>query len=137
MAAELGMDIYYTLDFRGFKPKDREWLQSVTGISFQDAKGTGKTKAREYMSDYFCRQMILTPQINWDGRLLGCCTVFQRDWGINVFEEPLSEVFNDPDYRAAAISILTGKDGMDHLGPCRECLIYRKNVIRNGCGLMI
>ena len=64
-------------------------------------------------------------------------TVFQRDWGINVFEEPLSEVFNDPDYRAAAISILTGKDGMDHLGPCRECLIYRKNVIRNGCGLMI
>ena len=137
MAAELGMDIYYTLDFRGFKPKDREWLQSVTGISFQDAKGTGKTKALEYMSDYFCRQMILTPQINWDGRLLGCCTVFQRDWGINVFEEPLSEVFNDPDYRAAAISILTGKDGMDHLGPCRECLIYRKNVIRNGCGLMI
>ncbi len=131
-AEELGMKMHFILDYRGgFVPDDPEKLQRLTGMRFLKTSEYDMAEKHEYNSDDYCRQMILTPQINWDGRLLGCCTVYQRDWGINVFERPLSEIFNDTDYRSAAIDILLGRDKMDHSGPCRKCLIYRNNVINN------
>ena len=129
-AKELGIDIYFKLDWRGgFTPADPAWLARVTGNDEMESKKVTANDRREYGSDVICSQMVLSPQINWDGRLLGCCNVFRSDWGINVFETPLSEVFNDPNYRAAVLSMLSGEDGMNHTGPCRDCSTYKENVI--------
>ena len=131
-AGELGMQISFRPDWRGtFVPEDPETLSAVTGLSFSNQKEYAAKEGHVFGSNYICTQMILSPQINWDGRILGCCNVFRSDWGMNAFDMPLSELFNNSSYRAAVISLLRGKDGMDHTGPCRNCLIYNENVINN------
>ena len=129
-ARELKMEIVFKPDWRGgFIPKDAEKIAAVTGLKTGDQNQYTIAEGHVFESDVMCSQMILSPQINWDGRLLGCCSVYKNDWGINVFETPLREIFNDPNYRAAVRSLLSGRDGMNHTGPCRECYTYLENVI--------
>ena len=138
MAAELGMSITFKTDWMGgFVPDDPEKLSAVTGIDFFSGKENDNEEKQTYRTDHFCRQMMLSPIINWDGRVLGCCTVFMSDWGINVFRRPLSELMNDVDYRAAAISLLSGKERFDHDGPCRTCHMYKDSVREKGLALLI
>ena len=129
LAKELGMKICFKQDWRGgFRAKDPQELFRITGMRCFDGADYMQQEKHTYASDQYCRQMLLSPQINWDGRLLGCCTTYRSDWGINVFRTPLREIYNDPDYRAAIISLLAGADGRDHMGPCRDCGAYRVNV---------
>ena len=130
MAKELGMEISFKLDWRGgFVPEEPEKLSALTGSREKEYYRYAAAEHHLFSSDDICSQMILSPQINWDGRLLGCCNVYKSDWGINVFETPLCGIFNDPDYRAAVLSLLDGRDGMDHRGPCRNCFAYGENVV--------
>lgn len=34
----------------------------------------------------------MNPQINWDGKLLGCCLNFWGDFGGNAFEQGLERI---------------------------------------------
>ena len=130
MAAELGMIMFFKPDWSGgFVPDSSLGLNEITGLSAMDETEYYIKENHIFDSNAICSQMILSPQVNWDGKLLGCCNVYKNDWNINVFETPLSEIFNNANYRAAVLSLLKGRDGMDHTGPCRECYIYRKNVI--------
>ena len=47
----------------------------------------------DYVSRGICTQMWNSPQINVDGRLLGCAINFRDDYG-NVFKEGLKETLN-------------------------------------------
>lgn len=33
-----------------------------------------------------CNQLLFESQINWDGKLLGCCILFKDYWNMNVFD---------------------------------------------------
>ena len=121
LARSLGMTMMYKRDSRGpFMPEDPEKLARVTGMT-----GFGEEGYREAEQQYistFCRQILYSPQINWDGRLLGCCTVYRTDWGVNVFREGFLSCVNRDDYRKAAASLVRGTaDGI--MGPCRECSV--------------
>ena len=129
MAGELGMEIVFKLDWRGgFVPDDPEKLARITGLFTQDHREYALDQHHEFLSNVICSGMVIAPQINWDGRLLGCCSVYKNDWGINVFETPLSGIFNDPDYREAFINLLKGRDSLAHKGPCRDCYTFSENV---------
>lgn len=71
MARALGMDIYYKLNvFEKYHPlRDHSVLTEMIGYSDRDSylKKTGEI----YMRD-ICFQLWRAPQVNWDGRLLGC-----------------------------------------------------------------
>ena len=130
MAEELGMEIFFKPDWSGGFIEDRSLhLHEVTGMKEVGEEEYYIGENHMFGSAEMCAQMILSPQVNWDGKLLGCCNVYKSDWGVNIFETPLSEIFNDANYRAAVLSLLRGRDGMDHTGPCRKCGIYEKNVI--------
>ena len=47
-----------------------------------------------------CRQLWDSPQINWDGRLLGCCVPADFDFEVNVFKTELLQALNSRDYLA-------------------------------------
>jgi hypothetical protein len=77
-----------------------------------------------------CRQLYNSPQINWDGRLLGCCAVFLDDFGVNVFEasSDLSAAMNSKNYQYALL-MLQGKFFplmRDLRIPCQSCGHYKK-----------
>ena len=126
LAEELGMDIRFKLDWSGsFHPKNPEKVKEICGI---DAVNIGEFinhEQKAYMSD-ICRQMIYSPQVNWDGRLLGCCAVYQRDWGTNVFEEGFLSALNTLPYKKAVQSLLVS-ERMEEGMPCELCHRYQTN----------
>jgi hypothetical protein len=71
MAQSLGMEMYFKLNvFTGYLPlRDHATLTELLGYS---DKGSYLKKTGEiYMRD-ICLQLWRAPQVNWDGRLLGC-----------------------------------------------------------------
>jgi Iron-sulfur cluster-binding domain len=52
-----------------------------------------------------CQDMWLSPQISWDGKMLGCCVNVWGDYG-NVFESSLDECLTSEKYRYAQKMLL-------------------------------
>jgi MoaA/NifB/PqqE/SkfB family radical SAM enzyme len=84
MAQELHME---------FRPSSN-WSSTYSPVSRKEATGekAGYTLLVKYekknLRMFFCQQLWTSPQINWDGRLLGCCCNRHSDFG-NVFRSSL------------------------------------------------
>lgn len=81
-----------------------------------------------YKKDYMeviCKQLWSAPQINWDGKILGCCRNFWGDFGDNVFENGLLNSVNNKKMRFAR-KMLQGKEKPNSDIPCSSCDIYIK-----------
>jgi len=70
-----------------------------------------------------CNQMLISPQINWDGKLLGCCVNRRLDFG-NVFKEGLEECLKGEKYQYAK-KMLVNKCKPRKDIPCSSCLYYK------------
>jgi len=71
-----------------------------------------------------CSQLWLTPQVNWDGKLLGCCINRWGDFG-NVFSSSLVSVLRSSRYRYAK-KMLLGEVPPDKSIPCFYCPTYKR-----------
>lgn len=69
-----------------------------------------------------CQQLWVSPQINPDGRMLGCCKNYWGDHG-NVFEQGYEEIFNGPSMTAAR-EMLKGSQEASADHPCSTCDTY-------------
>jgi hypothetical protein len=131
MAAELGM---------GFSPK-LTWDDSFSPLRnpefVREQVGRGVATRQEYEertgSDYMgsiCHQLWDAPQVNWDGKLLGCCRNFWGDFGGNAFRDGLLPAINGAKMRYARDMLLGRRPARDDI-PCTNCEIYR-TMCRNG-----
>jgi hypothetical protein len=94
-------------------------------------KYLGYADRREYMEKeghhykrHQCYEMWLQPQINWDGKLLGCS---RNMWGVyaeNVFEEDLVRCLNNEKIRYGR-DMLMGKVPARQDMPCMQCGVFR------------
>jgi hypothetical protein len=90
LAAELGMLFYPDLNW------DENWQPPEDGVELRRASGLAITSTAEhkqrfgtrYPKDY-CLQLWNEPQVNWDGKLLGCCVNVWGDFGTDAFAGPL------------------------------------------------
>jgi len=95
----------------------------------------GASSRREYRQRYnklymfCCHQLWTAPQINWDGRLLGCCVNKWGDFG-NVFESGLEECLKSGKYRYAK-RMIAGKSPAKKDIPCFYCSRYREMAAKN------
>lgn len=83
------------------------------------AQQTGNT----YMAQECCSQLWLQPQINFDGKMLGCATNTWDDYG-NVFESGLTAVMESERFEYAKLMLL-GKAGPRNDVPCTHCPKYK------------
>jgi MoaA/NifB/PqqE/SkfB family radical SAM enzyme len=131
MARELSMDFSAKLtwddDFSPLRDK-----QAV-----RDATGTGAASREEYemlhQADYkgdICHQLWDQPQINWDGKVLGCCRNFWGDFGGNAFRDGLEAVMAG-EKMAYAREMLVGRQRSRDDIPCSTCDLYL-NMRRRG-----
>ena len=126
LAESLGMKMMYKLDSRGgLHLKDPARLFEITGI--QGVYSSDYDRCQQDYNSAFCAQLIFSPQINWDGRLLGCCTVFQTDWNCNVFQEGFLACINRQQYRKTIAALLRGSK-CDTRSPCTDCSVQKKNT---------
>ena len=129
MAEELGMRFFLKRDWGGYRRKEGQGISSSsingnTGENIADAPAETERKEKAAQEDGIsgdCAQMLFSPQINWDGRLLGCCRVFRSDWGVNVFEmQGLEKALRNMVYRKALCSHLGERKGTED-NPCKNC----------------
>ncbi len=77
-----------------------------------------------------CRQPFISPQINWDGRLLGCCCSTNNDLNVNVFKKGLKNALNSPKMQKMR-DVLSGKTDADDTIACYNCCFYKNMKMNN------
>jgi len=97
--------------------------QAATRAEFRERSG------QDYAAG-ICHQLWDSPQVNWDGRLLGCCRNFWGDFGANVFRDGFVTAVNNPRMNHAR-AMLRGEAGPRDDIPCATCDIYL-GMRRNG-----
>jgi len=122
LAKELGMT--FRLEFNtdpAYSPvKNKEFVRAQAGFSSQsEYEHEVNTKRNLGVCDSFWLQ----PQINWDGRLLGCCCN-SVPFSANVFKSSLKQGLKSNDY-VYAKKMLSGKVGPRKDIPCFYCDVYK------------
>lgn len=122
MAAQLGMDFYVKLswDEKISPVKDTEHVRSQTA-SGAVSRSEYEQEKGSYIYKSMCQQLWTNPQINWDGRLLGCCFNYWGDFG-NVLSDPGSFAGEAITYAKAMLKgEAAPKDGI----PCTTCKFFK------------
>lgn len=124
MAAELGMTFHTKISWDAkFSPiRDKEFVQAQTGEQAVTRKEYEEIHGRMYQRDG-CLQLWNDPQINWNGKNLGCCRNFWGDFGGNAFTDGLAACFDHEKMRYAR-SMLRGQKPPRRDIPCSTCDKY-------------
>jgi hypothetical protein len=121
MARELGMKFLPAFNYdSNYSPvRDLEAVRAATG--------TGAATKDEYepYSESFCHQLWDDPQINWDGKVLGCCINLWGDFGGNAFRDGLRASLNTEQIVYAREMLLGHARPREDI-PCTTCSEYRK-----------
>jgi MoaA/NifB/PqqE/SkfB family radical SAM enzyme len=125
LADSLGMTFHPKLTWdTQFSPiRDAERVRAETGLNF-----TTRAEYREVTGEIFlnsiCHQLWDSPQINWDGKILGCCRNFWGEFGGNAFKDGLSASINSEALDYAREMLRGQRPERDDI-PCVSCEIYR------------
>ncbi len=125
MANRLNMTFVPKLNaYTVFSPiKDEEAVKAESGLQVVSRKDFRQKTGHYYGMP--CSQLWFSPQINWDGRLLGCCVNGWKDFG-NVFESGLRECLRGEKYTYAKQMLLGRKKARDDIA-CTTCPYYRRD----------
>jgi MoaA/NifB/PqqE/SkfB family radical SAM enzyme len=124
MARALGMRFFTKLSWdSGFSPiRDKEFVRKQTGMPVVTREEYEQISGKKYLNR-ICYQLWNKPQINWDGKVLGCCRNFWGDFGGNAFTDGLVESLNNEKIAYARDMLLGNKPARDDV-PCTTCEMY-------------
>ncbi|MDR0230713.1 MAG: radical SAM protein [Dysgonamonadaceae bacterium] len=126
MAKELNCEISFIKDLEGFIPDDIEMIERETKLCYENKE------LRQSLSDkrvLACIQLWKVPQINYDGRLFGCCFNLDKDFGLNIFELGLEKSLNSKIIKNTKKMLTGGK--ICEESPCKDCWLYKKIANEN------
>jgi hypothetical protein len=73
--------------------------------------------------DHLCYQLWEEPQINWDGKILGCARNFWGDFGGNAFADGLGASLNTEQLSSAKQMLRGQRAALPNI-PCSRCDVY-------------
>jgi len=127
----MGFDDFYfdTNCVEDYSPiKNPDFVKKETGIEHLDKYVDPIVLLQDYQKGlvdwFFCDFLWKSPQINWDGQVLGCCSIFENNFGGNVFKDGLLNALNNPKMIYAK-NMITGKAPEIEGLPCNDCYCYR------------
>jgi len=130
MAHELGCKIIFIKDWDGFIPDDLPMVERETGLIYENKETGGFYGNEDNKVSYsplrtlFCVELWTSPQINYDGRLMGCCPNMTKDYGVNVFEIGLKKSLYSDVYKRTKKMLMGGE--VCEESPCIDCSFYKK-----------
>lgn len=124
LAEELNMKFVVKLSWDpDFSPvQDEDLIRQATGSGASTRAEYLETTGRDY-GENICLQLWDSPQVNWDGKVLGCCRNFWGEFGGNAFRDGLVAVLNGERMRHAR-AMLEGRAPPRPDIPCTTCDIY-------------
>jgi MoaA/NifB/PqqE/SkfB family radical SAM enzyme len=122
LAHELGMTFSVKLSWdTQFSPiRNQELIRKEIGAASREEY------KQQHGADYMqklCHELWDKPQINWDGKVLGCCRNFWGDFGGNAFRDGLLKSLNSEKITYARAMLLGKKVAREDI-PCTTCDIY-------------
>jgi len=129
MAARLDMRFALKLDWENlydtpsFSPiRERDLIAKETGLGVATRAEYQEKFGQPYIAKTLCVQMWTGPQINFDGRVLGCCVNYWDDFG-NAFTDGLSKVLNSERMQYARRMLMGKAPARDDIA-CTTCKFY-------------
>ena len=124
MAEELGMEFVAKLSWdESFSPvRNKAFVIEATALAAASRSDYAARTKKNYARD-LCLQLWQKPQIDFDGKVLGCCINTGGDFG-NAFDEGLLEVLNGDRMRHAR-EMLQGRRSPEAAIPCTTCSKFR------------
>ena len=120
MAHQLGMEFYVKLAWDDFSPvKNKDMVRALTAAGVASRKEHQEKYGKIYLAEKICSQLWVQPQINTDGRVLGCCVNYWGDYG-NAFQEDLTGILNNEKMDYARAMLLGKKEQREDI-PCTQC----------------
>ena len=132
MAARLGMSFHAKISWdKKFSPiRDAAFVRAQTGEQAVTREEYERIHGKKYLSE-ICHPLWDEPQINWNGKVLGCCRNFWGDLGGEAFHEGLAESINREKMVYAREMLLGRKPARDDI-PCTTCEMYYAMRDRSG-----
>ncbi len=135
MAKKLNMNIQFTPNCAPeYSPlKNEAKVIKQTGLETTDlAPHIMLEEYNKKTSDWFyCAFLWEEPQINWDGKILGCCSLYSDDFGGNAFKDGFLKAMNHPKMIYAK-NMLTHKAPPAEGIPCTHCYAF-EDLMETGC----
>lgn len=125
MAKDLNMRFSPKLSWdESFSPiQDKEFVKKHSGLDIVSRAEYYQEHKADYMKGA-CSQLWESPQINWDGKLLGCCHNWWGSFG-DAFESELTNALNNEKMHYAREMLLGKKPAREDI-PCVTCEIYKR-----------
>ena len=131
MAQDFGMRFILKLSWdRHFSPiKNPDFVKKESGLPVSDCEADQVMQGAEYGAS-FCRMLWEEPQINWDGKILGCCCNHWRQFDGNAFTDGLVPALNSESITYAR-AMLQGLKPLREDIPCATCDLYLERAKAN------
>ena len=126
MAKELRMSFWLKFSYDDtFSPvRNREFVRRESGLEVASEEEFRKKYRKPYLARFICTELWKRPQINFDGKVLGCCVNYWGDFG-NAFTEGLAESLNNEKIRYARQMLLGERASRADI-PCTTCRYYQR-----------
>jgi len=134
MADNLKMNFFLKLSWddlytQTFSPvTDKDLIKRETGLGVSSREEYLEKTGEEYIGDA-CLHLWKQPQINFDGRVLGCSCNYRGDFG-NVFKDGLVECLNNEKINYARGMLLGIRESREDI-PCAGCKLYESRKKRS------
>ncbi len=124
MAAGLNMTFHPKLSWDpDFSPvKNPDFIKKETGLTATDRSEYKKKTGKNYATA-ICHQMWEEPQVNWDGKVFGCCANYRQEYTGNAFTDGLLPTLNSEMILYAREMLLGNKPSREDI-PCSTCDLY-------------
>lgn len=127
LSDELNMVFVPKLNFSSFSPViNAEQVKREAGLVAVSRTEYKKLTKKDYKRP--CCQLWYSPQVSWDGKVLGCCVNKWKSYG-NAFSDGLNSVLEN-DLYLKTLDVLKGLKTIDDSIPCYSCPTF-KNIEDN------
>jgi len=120
--AKLSWEDMYTKPFSPIK--DAQLVRRETGFGVATRDEFRAKYGKEYVLRHCCLKLWDSPQINYDGRVLGCPINFWDDYG-NVLKDGLVPCLNNEKIVYAREMLMGKRESREDI-PCAQCKVYKR-----------
>ena len=120
-ALKLNWDDLYDTPFSPVR--DHDLIARESGLGVANRAEFREKFGQAYLQKWICAEMWTSPQVNFDGRVAGCCVNHWDDYG-NAFTDGLLKILNNERMRYARLMLL-GKAQERADIACTTCKFYK------------